>query len=109
MQLIDGCSSELPPHFQWYRLTYVTEIKSIQLHDSIETAMSCDTNTTIKNTIMQSPMATIANNVRDQALQNITKIRPVLIRRIGLTDSTPDVNNTASTFSPTYFGMLVAV
>ena len=39
-KLIDGCSSNaalrcVRPQFQWYQLAYATEIKSIQLHDSI--------------------------------------------------------------------------
>ena len=35
-KLIDGCSLALcSATVQWYQLTYATEIKSIQLHDSI--------------------------------------------------------------------------
>ena len=30
------CVRRLRPHLQWHRLAYATEIKSIQLHDSIE-------------------------------------------------------------------------
>ena len=36
-KLIDGCSLALCwPQVQWYQLAYATEMKSIQLHDSIE-------------------------------------------------------------------------
>ena len=39
-KLIDGCSlSCVRPHLQWHHMAYATEIKSIQLHDSIVMAL----------------------------------------------------------------------
>ena len=38
-KLNDGCSLEPRPHLQWHHLAFATEIKSIQLHDSIVMAL----------------------------------------------------------------------